>query len=381
MIIGFVLDDSLDKTDGVQQYVITLGQWFAKHDHEVHYLVGETKRNDIPRVHSLSKNIQVHFNQNRMSTPIRTDTVKLKKLLNDVNFDILHIQMPFSPLMAGKIIKYAHKSTAIIGTFHIIPASFIEYAGGRLLRIVSRGSLKRFDKIYSVSNPAMRFAKRSLGVNSQVLPNTVDYSLFNNGKAIAKYEGKVNIVFLGRLVERKGCRQLLEAMEYIHSKHETHNIRVIICGKGPLESSLKNYVKEKKLGSFVKFVGYISEKDKPKYLATADIAVFPSTGGESFGIVLIEAMAAGAKVVLAGNNNGYISVMNGHADQIVNPNNIPSFSKVLWHFILNRNARLTSYKWQKEYVQKFDVKKVGSILIDNYTSAIAKRRDSVNNIK
>jgi len=47
MIIGFVLDDSLDKTDGVQQYVITLGQWFAKHDHEVHYLVGETKRNDI----------------------------------------------------------------------------------------------------------------------------------------------------------------------------------------------------------------------------------------------------------------------------------------------------------------------------------------------
>ena len=68
MKIGFVLDDSLDKSDGVQQYVLTLGHWLHSQGHEVHYLVGQTERTDIQNVHSLSKNVRAKFNQNRMST-------------------------------------------------------------------------------------------------------------------------------------------------------------------------------------------------------------------------------------------------------------------------------------------------------------------------
>lgn len=372
MIIGFVLDDSLDKTDGVQQYIITLGSWFAKEGHEVHYLCGETKRTDIPRIHSLSKNIQIHFNQNRMTTPVKADKNQIKNIFNDIDFDVLHVQMPYSPILAGKIIRLAPKTTAVIGTFHIIPASRIESVGTRLIRVFMRGSLKRFNEIFSVSRPAQHFAKKNLGINSTILPNVINYRIFHGAKPLSLYSGKVNIVFLGRLVERKGCLKLLEAIEYIHSKHETHNIRVLICGKGPLESKLRQYVIEKKMSNFIKFKGYITEKDKPRYLATADIAVFPSTGGESFGIVLIEAMAAGSRVVIAGNNAGYKSVMNGHGEQIVSPSNTRAFGKLLWHFIVNRNSRIYASKWQAEYVKNFDVSKVGQILLNKYTQAIAK---------
>lgn len=105
MKIGFVLDDSLDKTDGVQQYIITLGSWLAKQGHNVHYLVGETHRDDIPNIHSLSKNIAVRFNKNRMSMPLKADKSKIVKLLNDEQFDIIHVQMPYSPLMAGFVVS------------------------------------------------------------------------------------------------------------------------------------------------------------------------------------------------------------------------------------------------------------------------------------
>src|SRR4051812_47082988 len=90
--IGFVLDDGLDKPDGVQQYILTLGAWLSEQGHEVHYLVGQTNRTDIKNVHSLSKNIRVQFNGNRMSIPLPTSSRKLRSFLRAEHFDILHIQ-------------------------------------------------------------------------------------------------------------------------------------------------------------------------------------------------------------------------------------------------------------------------------------------------
>lgn len=366
--IGFVLDDSLDKTDGVQQYVITLGQWMRHQGHEVHYLVGRTERQDIPNIHSLSRNIQTHFNKNRMSTPISADMKKIRKLLSKEKFDVLHVQMPYSPLLAGKIIKAAPKGTKIFGTFHIIPFSNIEKFGTKLLGLALTGSLKRFDKILSVSRPAQIFCKKSFGVGSTVLPNVVDISSFKMGKKIKKYDdGKLNIVFLGRLVERKGCGYLLQAIEGLHKAHALDNVRVIICGKGELDKELKNYVKANQLSHIVKFVGFVSEENKPDYLATADIAVFPSTGGESFGIVLIEAMAAGSSVVLGGNNIGYQSVLGDKPDQLFDPYDTDTFMKVLNRYIKSAPNRKESSKWQRFEVEQYDVARVGNILLDQYS--------------
>jgi phosphatidylinositol alpha-mannosyltransferase len=367
MKIGFVLDDSLDKTDGVQQYVLTLGQWMRHQGHEIHYLVGHTLRKDIPHIHSLSRNIQTHFNQNRMSTPLPASKKLIKELLHREQFDALHVQMPYSPFMAGRVISAASKPTKVIGTFHIIPFSWIEKTATKLLGLILWRTLRRFSAIYSVSEPARKFARRSFGVKSSVLPNVVNIAAFHVGKPIKKYaDGKINIVFLGRLVERKGCMYLLQALEQLHQKQLLTNVRVLICGKGQLLPQLEQYVKDHHLSGVVHFVGFVSEEDKPHYLATADIAVFPSTGGESFGIVLIEAMAAGSRVVLGGNNIGYHSVLNKRPELLIEPLNTNDFAKTLRHFITSKRARQAAHTWQNEHVQQYDVAVVGRKLLEHY---------------
>lgn len=375
MKIAFVVDDTLDKPDGVQQYILTLGRWLTTLGHEVHYLCGQTRRTDIKHVHSLTKNTHVRFNGNRLSVPRPASAKKIKQLLADERFDVLHIQMPYSPLLAGKIIKYAPKTTVIIGTFHIVPYSWRVKTASRFLHVAVRGSLKRFDTIISVSEPAARFARTVFHRKSVILPNVVDMRALEQCTPLAKLDdGKLNIVFLGRLVERKGSLQLLQALEILHKQQQLHNVRVTICGKGPLAPKIEAYIHANHLSAHVHLAGFISEDEKGSYLASADIAVFPSTGGESFGIVLIEAMAAGSGVVLGGDNSGYRSVLSERKNQLFDPNDIPLFAKTLKHFIADGRARKSAHLWQKRAIQQYDVRTVGPQIVKIYQAAIAKKQ-------
>lgn len=375
MKIAFVLDDSLDRTDGVQQYVLTLGQWFSNQGHEVHYLVGHTTRTDIPHIHSLSKTLRVKANQNRLATPLPASTSKIRKLLKREQFDVLHIQMPYSPFLAAKVIKEAPASTAVIGTFHILPFSRLEATGTRMLGRVLRPTLKRFDRIFSVSEPAAAFARKSFHVQTDVLPNAIELEKFKTGKKLKQYnDGKLNVVYLGRLVERKGCMNLLTALVSLQHAYDLEKVRLIIAGTGPLEKKLKQYARKYSLDNIVDFVGYVSEKEKPNYLATADIAVIPSTGGESFGIVLVEAMAAGADVVVAGDNPGYRFVLNGSEEQLVNPEDTEAFVKVLRYFIQDNQARKRAKTRQNALMTAYDVREVGSKLLKIYEQTLRSKR-------
>jgi len=377
MKIGFVLDDSLDKSDGVQQYVLTLGAYYRAQGHEVHYIVGETLRDDIPHVHSLGKNIRAKFNQNRMSTPLPVPKPRIAQLLEELQLDVLHVQMPYSPLLAARVISFADPKTVIVGTFHIIPFSKTESLATKALGLVLRRNLKRFDAIYSVSAPAQRFAKKAFNIRSEVLPNVVNMHHFAHAKPLRKYDdGTVTIVFLGRLVERKGCMHLLRAVERLHTQRKLDRVRVVICGKGPLLPELQAYAARHHLQHIVQFVGFVDEDMKAQYLSSADIAVFPSTGGESFGIVLIEAMAAGSKVVLAGNNVGYSSVMEGRAEQLFEPADTEAFAKLLRHYIASSAARKKAFAWQQRHVKQFDTHIVGRTLLSIYEKLLSDKMSS-----
>ncbi len=373
MKIGFVLDDSLDKTDGVQQYVLTIGRWLNENGHNVHYLVGESRRTDLPNLHSLSRNMNVRFNHNRMSTPLPASSKKIQDLLDQENFDALHVQMPYSPFMAAKIINAAPKSCAVLGTFHIMAASKSSELANRALRMSVARSLKRFDQIFSVSAPTVSFAKRVYGVESDVLPCAVNLENFYKARPIKKYQdGKINIVFLGRLVERKGCHYLLSAITRLR-EIESAPLRVIICGPGPQEKVLKEYVLKNNLGEIVRFIGHVNA-EKADYLASAHIAVFPSTQGETFGIVLAEAMASGSEVVIGGDNPGYRAVLQGRERHLINPKDTEAFAKLLQYYINNSAARQRSKKWQQALVTQFDVNAVGRRLVGSCKEAIAKRQ-------
>lgn len=375
MKIGFVLDDTLDKPDGVQQYVISLAGWLRAQGHEVHFLCGQTKRRDLLHLHSLSRNVRVRFNHNRLSTPLPANKAKITALLNKEKYDILHVQMPYSPFLAGRVIRAAPPNTIIIGTFHILPFTFVERLATRALGLYLRRNAKRFYKVLAVSPPAAKFAKKIFGVRAAVIPNPVHVHHFASGKRLRKYDdGKVNIMFLGRLVERKGCRELLEAVQHLHKKGKLVNVRVVIGGSGPLKKSLEAYVHDHRLSTIVHFVGFVPEADKPDFLASAHLAVFPAMGGESFGIVLLEAMASGAEAVLAGRNAGYRSVIQ-KKEQLVNAHDTAAFAKTLKHYILSGPARRRARNWQQKAVTAYDVNVVGKQIIRLYNEALLSNKE------
>jgi phosphatidylinositol alpha-mannosyltransferase len=351
--IGLLLDDTLDTPDGVQQYVLSLGAWLTRQGHEVHYLVGATTRQDIEHLHSIAKNIKVRFNKNRLTVPLPTSKTAIRELLDKLNLDVLHVQMPYSPLFAGRVIDAAPESLKIIGTFHIVPDSWIQTVGSHALKFINRHTAKRFAHIISVSTAAQKTAESSFHMLSEVIPNMVSLKAMYHAPIHKK---KLHLVFLGRLVERKGCRQLLEALAKLNRQYDGQ-YSVTIAGKGPLEADLKQKALKLNLTN-IKFKGFIDEKDKPALLASADIAVFPSTGGESFGIVLIEAMAAGARVVLGGDNVGYRTVLLDHPDLLVNPKDTVAFANRLHYFMEHKGARVAAHKWAEATVKQYDVEVV-----------------------
>jgi phosphatidylinositol alpha-mannosyltransferase len=373
--IGFVLDDGLDKPDGVQQYILAIGGWLESQGHQVRYLVGQTSRDDLPNVYSMSRNMRVRFNGNSLSMPLPTRRAKLRRVLDAEKFDVLHIQVPYSPFMGHQAIMAAGRNTAIIGTFHIAPNGWLSRVGNHGLGIWLRRSLKRFDKMVSVSVAAAEFASDTFHVSSEISPNVIDYKRFHEAKPLQRYRGKDPVIlFLGRLVPRKGCLQLLKAVRDLGSKADSPGFRVIICGTGPLEQQLRQYMSRHKMDDFVEFTGFVTEAEKPRYYASADIAVFPSSGGESFGIVLLEAMASGKAAILAGDNAGYRSVLVSRPELLINPDDSRALSKRLAAYLHDQDFRREVAAWGGNFARDYDVNKVGRHLLKVYEEALRKRR-------
>lgn len=362
MKIGLVLDDTLDSSDGVQQYVLLIGRWLASKGHEVHYLVGSSSRSDIPNIHSLAKNIKVKFNKNRLSIPYRANIPRMRQILESEQFDILHIQMPFSPILGAKILKYAPSTTAIIGTFHIAPHSKVVEIGTWALGKTQKASLKRLDSIISVSEVAQQFALKTLGLNSTVIPNSVNIAKWTSPKKIKPI---YDVAFVGRLVERKGCKYLLRAINELKHEPELAGLKVVVVGDGQQRSSLENYVTDRGLSDICSFKGFVSEADKISILQSSRLAVFPATGGESFGIVLIEAMAAGA-LVLAGDNPGYRSVLGSVPESLFLPTNHKLLASKLLKLLKGDRLATTLHKQQQQLVKQFDIEHVGGAILKLY---------------
>jgi phosphatidylinositol alpha-mannosyltransferase len=278
--------------------------------------------------------------------------------------------------MAQWLILASDPKTAVVGTFHILPLGWMSRWGNRGLGIWLRPSLKRFDKMLAVSPAAAEFCLKSFGLKAEVVPNVINFQLYFNAPPLPKYQdGKLNILFLGRLVPRKGCLLLLEAVaELKKTQSDLPDFRVIICGRGHLEKKLRHFADQHGLRDIVEFAGFVSEDDKPSYYASADLAVFPSKGGESFGIVLLEAMANGRAAVLAGDNPGYHSVMESQPDLLFNPNSPPELAEKLARYIKNAEVRKQMAEWGSNYTKNFDTAVVGQKLVSIYEEALRKRR-------
>lgn len=365
--IGLVIDDSLDRPDGVQQYVTGLGTWLTAQGHEVHYLAGETHNTSLQNVHSLTRNVAVSFNSNRLAIPRPASKVHISSLLQTLQLDVLHVQMPYSPFLAGRIIRAA-TTEALVGTFHILPANQLVSLGTKLMGWAQAASLSRFHAATATSIPACDYAKHTYGITCQPVPNLVDLKRFSTTPSANTVSDTPTIVFLGRLVERKGCKHLLQAVAVLYKLMP--NVRLIVGGTGPLESELRQFVHDNQLEHVVRFEGFVAEQDKPGFLAQADLAVFPATGGESFGIVLIEAMAAGAGVVMGGNNPGYASVLGAWPDVLVEPLQTDQFAQALRALLTDSVRFKQIHTAQQQAVKQYDTAVVGKQILDIYQACL-----------
>lgn len=371
MRIALVIDDSLDRPDGVQQYMTTLGDYYQSQGHEAHYITTKTKQAVYPNIHNLGYSIKTKFNGNVLTMPLPLKKRKAKRLLKNEAFDVVHVQLPYSPFFSGTLISLLPKHTALFGTFHILPYNAMSKLGTRLLGAISVFSLRRFDNLYSVSQPAQEFAKKHYGIDTQILPNAIATESFKNS---AK-QPELRVVFLGRLVKRKGCEHFLRIMAKVSAVEPSFLIE--IAGDGPERAKLEHLAETLGLSDRIAFHGFVDEQQKRQLLANATVAVFPSLGGESFGIVLVEAMSAGA-VVIAGDNPGYRSVMHGNNDQLIQPNNVAESAEKILVYLTDAQKRKHAIEWQNNLLQSYDVKVVGDKLLKEY-AAILKSKHRLYN--
>jgi phosphatidylinositol alpha-mannosyltransferase len=378
LTVGLVIDDTLDRPDGVQQYVLTLGAWLTARGHDVHYVTASSERTDLTNLHVIGRTWQVRFNGNTLGTPRPVRREDAEALVREVGFDVLHVQMPYSPLLAGRVISAVPDTTAVVGTFHIYPQSRLVETGTRALGAFERRRLTRFDEVLAVSEAAQGFARRAFGIETRVVGNPVDLSRFTppaDAPLVHHHAavGVPHVVVLGRLVDRKGPRELVRALVRMHADAPACTWQATIAGRGPLLDALRSAAERGGIADRVTFPGFVAEDDKAALLASADVVALPSTGGESFGISVVEALAASRGVVLAGDNPGYRTVMSGLEDQLVDPRDTSAFAGAIAGWLADLDDDVTrdeTVARQREAAARFDVDVIGAQVEDTYRAAL-----------
>ena len=238
-----------------------------------------------------------------LAPPVRT-------ILDREQFDVIHIHEPLCSTLTLTILNL---SKAInVGTFH---ACHRKPRGYQIVSPFMMGLFKKLHGKIAVSEPAKEFVSKYFPGEYQVIPNGINVARFSTPRPPIEglSDGKLNILFVGRPEKRKGLTYLLEA--YRKVKRQVPLSRLIVVGPGT-----ERYDSEaRKLGlEDAVFTGYVDNDMLPSYYQSADIFCSPATGGESFGIILLEAMAA-SKPIVASAISGYASVMSDGVQGILVP--------------------------------------------------------------
>jgi len=236
---------------------------------------------------------------------------QVRDMLEREQFDVLHFHEPFVPFLSPIILRL---STSVnIATFHAYGGFSPSYEFGKR---VMGGYAERLHGRIAVSAAAKYFIDRYFPGEYKIIPNGVDVARFQRAVPVARWkDGHQNLLFVGRHEPRKGLIELLKAYRIL--RKTGCDCRLLVVGQGPLTREARRYVATRRLGG-VEFLGRVSDDEKAQLYRTADVYVSPATGGESFGIVLLEAMAAGTAIV-ASDIHGYKGVVRRYREALLVP--------------------------------------------------------------
>jgi phosphatidylinositol alpha-mannosyltransferase len=364
---------------GVNNHIAHLADQFLRLGHDVSIVAPIPRDQPVPEdVIDVSRSVTVFKSGGSDSRVSLSPGVsgRVKRLLQQEQFDVIHLHNPLTPLVSLNFLRHrdAAPDTALVATFH-------EYRADKnplftLGEPVIHRWIERLDGRIAVSDVARIFNNTYFPGDYAVIPNGIDVARFSSADVHPweRYQdGRPNVLFVGRLEYRKGFKYLLRAWPWV--REVVPDARLLVVGAFGKRHKRPYVLYARRRGvRGVRFVGPASDDELVRYYRSADVLCAPSTGFESFGIVLLEGMAAGLPVV-ASDIPGYRSVLDdGVQGILVEPRAPQALAKAVIDLLRDpeRRARLGQAGWVK--AAAYDWPRVARQVLDFYEEVLAARR-------
>ena len=371
MKICIVCPYNMQSAGGVQAHIHDSANELVKLGHSVTVLSpGDGSNHTVYENYiETGKCRRIVFNQTEfdISFAYGADYRKLKELLHREQFDIIHYHTLWTPFLCAQVLWLSE--TVNIATFHDTPPDTVS---GKLTRIVfvllGKILYRMLDAMIAVSPAPAGHLPRNRNGKLYILPPCTSLEPFRvHPAANTCNDDTVTILFLGRLEERKGIFVLLSAFRKLQM--DGLDVRLRIAGSGRLEEKIRQYIRDNNISN-IELLGAVRDAEKVECYSGCDIFCSPAIHGESFGIVLVEAMAAG-KPVIAAENKGYINILNEKKKEcLCIPGSDTDLYEKLKKLVTDRNLRQQLGKWGAEESRKYDCCTIIPALVDIYRKTL-----------
>ncbi|WP_411125426.1 glycosyltransferase family 4 protein [Streptomyces sp. x-19] len=364
MKIGIVCPYSWDVPGGVQFHIRDLAEHLIGLGHEVSVLAPADDETPLPAyVVPAGRAVPVPYNGSvaRLNFGFLS-AARVRRWLQNGAFDVIHIHEPASPSL-GLLACWAAQGP-IVATFHTSnPRSRAMIAAYPILQ----PALEKISARIAVSEYARRTLVEHLGGDAVVIPNGVDVDFFARAEPRPEWQGRT-IGFIGRIDEpRKGLPVLMKALPAILAA--VPDARLLVAGRGDQDEAVAGLPAD--LRPRVEFLGMVSDEDKARLLRSVDVYVAPNTGGESFGIILVEALSAGAPV-LASDLDAFAQVLDqGEAGELFTNEDAEALATTAIRLLNTPDRRTELSERGSKHVRRFDWSTVGADILAVYETVAA----------
>lgn len=360
--IGIVCPYGWDAPGGVQAHIADLRSYLVEKGHKVSVLAPTADEDSLPDwVVSAGKPLSIPYNgavARVLFGPIAF--AKVKQWISENEFDLLHLHEPAIPSIS--LLACWAAEGPMVGTFH---ASAKKQKASFAIVPILEPVIEKLSARIAVSEAARETLMAHLETDAVVIPNGI-YAQRMIGKIRPEWSGET-LGFMGRFNEpRKGLKVLIDALPII--SRFMPDVRVLVAGPGNPDEFLNEI--DPQLRSRIQFLGKLSEEEKADFMSSVGAYVGPNTGGESFGIILAEALAGGAAVV-ASDIPAFTAVLeNGKYGKLFKSEDSTDLAKVIIDLLRDRDSRDAMANSGQAYAQKFDWDVVAENIFEVYEMAI-----------
>ena len=361
--IGIVCPYGWDTPGGVQSHVGDLAEYLIRQGHYVSVLAPAIDEESLPDyVTSAGRPLAIPYNgavARVLFGPIAFSRVR--QWINNGSFDLLHLHEPAIPSIS--LLACWAAEGPMVGTFHAAAKrQKVTFAVAPILEPV----IEKLSARIAVSEAARETLTEHLDTDAIVVPNGIYADRYRDGKSDSRWTGNT-LGFIGRFEEkRKGLDVLAGALPAIIAKFP--DVKVFVAGPGDSDVALKEI--DSSLHSRFTFLGRISEEEKANFLSSVALYIAPNTGGESFGIILAEALAGGASVI-ASDIPAFDSLLgHGAYGTLFTSEDSEDLAKKVFELLSDDVKRKAIAERGKNYAQEFDWDVVAEKIYDVYEMAM-----------